>query len=55
MTTHEFDSNGYDLWGYDRNGHYNSTFDRAPFQASPHPTCAKCDNGEPCTPETETP
>ncbi|WP_165618482.1 hypothetical protein [Mycobacteroides chelonae] len=26
---------GYDLWGYDMAGIYNSAYDRAPFQRSP--------------------
>lgn len=45
---HEFDESGYDIWGYNRGGHYDSRFDAAPFQRSPFPTCPQCDNCEPC-------
>lgn len=45
---HEFFDGGYDIWGYDRGGHYDSRFDLAPFQKSPFPTCPQCDNCEPC-------
>ena len=40
---HYFDENGFDVWGYDRAGHYVSAHDRRPFQASPYPTCLGCD------------
>lgn len=45
---HFFDDFGYDVWGYDRDGHYSSAYDRRPFQASPFPTCAKCDSAVEC-------
>lgn len=51
MSAHEFFDGGYDMWGYDRDGHYDSRFDVTPFQRSPFPTCAKCDNCEPCDKE----
>lgn len=34
---HTFDEHGFDVWGYDRDGHYASAYDRAPLQASPFP------------------
>jgi len=37
MGEHVFCDAGFDLWGYDRNGKYDPTFDRAPFQTSPYP------------------
>lgn len=42
-TEHFFDDKGYDVWGYDRAGHYNRSNDRAPYQASPFPHCGNCD------------
>ncbi len=48
QTEHFFDESGYDLWGYNESGHYDSRFDRAPFQKSPYPTCAACDAGDGC-------
>jgi hypothetical protein len=49
MTTeHFFDSSGFDAWGYNREGHYDSRADAAPFQNSPFPHCDACDRLE-CT------
>lgn len=45
---HFFCEAGYDLWGYDANGHYKTTFDRAPFTRPPFPTCQLCDDALPC-------
>lgn len=33
---HFFDEDGYDVWGYHRNGRYNRTYDRKPCDASPY-------------------
>jgi hypothetical protein len=40
---HFFDEQGFDLWGYNRQGHYDTRHDRAPFQNSPFPHCEHCD------------
>lgn len=50
---HIFDENGYDLWGYNRGGHYSKAHDRAPFQKSPYPTCEDCDSLLPCEEKDE--
>lgn len=38
LQEHVFGPEGYDVWGYDADGNYNPTWDRAPFQRSPFAT-----------------
>lgn len=32
---HHYCPDGYDLWGYHRDGHYDASMDRAPHHATP--------------------
>lgn len=38
LAEHRFGEDGYDIWGYDRDGRYDGVYDHAPFQCSPFPT-----------------
>lgn len=47
VSEHVFCDAGFDVWGYDRDGKYDSTYDRAPFQNSPYPNEHRALDGEP--------
>ena len=43
LRVHEFGDDGYDLWGYDHNGHYSGPHDHVPFRRSPFHTADDVD------------